>query len=217
MCNPNTYTVYGTSSFIQIPNQQTVLPGDEIAYLTSLDEWPTDLGISAGTHWWAQAGIVLGSAPNNVNYAQPELYVEANGNSYTFLPIGPANWATWYKFEILVSPTNGAANFAIDGQQVSTIGMPLNFNSGGQASDMLEVHQTSSCCNTAYGTWSNLQTYSCWTIFTSCWNSWDCCPITAGVLAVSVPPYYINPVSLTQFNAYTARGAGGGGSMMTHT
>src|SRR3989442_7362799 len=77
-CNPR--TEYGTGATIIIPNQ-TALPGDSVSFWTSLDEYPTGAGIPSGTHWWAQAGYIIGTR-DGVTYAQPELYIETNGNSY---------------------------------------------------------------------------------------------------------------------------------------
>ena len=191
---------------------QSVFPSDTLAVMKSLDEYP-----SSGGHWWAQTGYVIGVAPNGVTYSLPELYVETNGNTYSFQPIASTNWNTLHTFQVWISPTTGAANFAIDGNQVAVVGMPLNFNQGGRVNDFLEVHQSNGnydlCSTSNYsfcGRWHNLQFYECGIVGQSCWNSWNCGG-NCRVYAISTPPYYLVIGSVTDFSAtYNADPPGGG-------
>ncbi|HVH15721.1 MAG TPA: hypothetical protein VNA15_08400 [Candidatus Angelobacter sp.] len=204
----NCYAIaeYGTSGVIYVSSSTSLLNGDTIAFWTSVDNY------CCGAHWWAQAGLILGIAPNGVTYTQPEMYIEANGTSYTFMPIGPASWNSNHLFQVWINPSNGYANFAIDGGPTITIAMPNNFNSGGVIRDYAEVHQNGSCCDLVFGSWGGLQFYQCGFILNSCWNSWNtCCSYAAAV--VSVPPYYAESRSVTNFDVatQTSSGLGGGG------
>ena len=202
-------TEYGPAAQIMIPSQ-TSMAGDTVAFVTSLDEFNNCICPNAGLHWWAQAGHVIGLAPNGVTYTQPEMYIEANGNSYTFQPIASASWSTYHTFQVWISPTTGAANFAIDESQVATVSMPLDFNQGGQVTNFLEVHQSSDCCDVSTGFWNALQYYECGFIGQPCWQSWDC-GLNCKVVAVSTPPYYVQSNSKTSFNVYTDPNGSRGG------
>jgi hypothetical protein len=205
-CNPR--TEYGTGATIIIPNQ-TTLPGDSVSFWTGLDEYPTGAGIPSGTHWWAQAGYIIGTR-DGVTYAQPEMYIETNGNSYSFQTAGQANWNTYHTFQIWISPTTGAANFIMDGNQIAVVSMPSNFNSGGSVTNFLEVHRSGGSFDQSTGSWSNLEYYECWIVGQSCWNSWNCS--NCGAAAVSTYPYYVDSHSLTSFGVWTNVGGSIGGS-----
>lgn len=194
-------TVSGVAATISIPNQ-ALNPGDSIAFWTGLDEYPVGAGIPYGTHWWAQAGYVIGTV--NVvgaTYSTPEIYFETNGNSYRFQPIASVGWDTSHTFQVWVNALNGQADFSLDGGPPNTVAMPQNFNQGGTVGAEMEVHESSNSHDlAASGSFSNLQYYGCWIIGQSCWHAWAS-DRTTDTLSFYTPPYFIQIISKTSFTA----------------
>jgi hypothetical protein len=217
----NATDFYGVSGWISI-SPVTVPSGDTVAFWVSEDVY------YQGTHYWVQTGYVLGLAPNNIVYSQPETYIEINDTSgYSFIPVGVASWNTPHLFKAWIGnqpqccffvgqidsfrdsdALSTALSGAIAYQQASTV-----------QSTFIEVHQTdlNNIVFGADGSWSSLQYYwlnclSQWTWFD--WGTAPCIIPSTSVRDYTGAPYCVINTSLNNFVAgydYCGGGSGGGG------
>ena len=144
-------------SFGQVNN-----PSDSMVYATSLDEYGSD-GLP---QWWAQAGFIVGNAPNGAYYSQPEFYFEAQGvvnnltatfpNQYDFQTITPGyapGFASPSLFQVFIIPGSSSVEFDLNGARVYVVNMVQGFTAGGTPENVFEVHQYGPQVDPGIGSW----------------------------------------------------------------
>ncbi len=189
-----------------------------------------DYGVGTPTHYWFQAGYIVGQAPDGNYYSQPILYAEYNNSGYHFQVIATnVAYRVNHFFQVWVC---GFCNtplgyIQVDSNIVVTAPAPSQMANGNSIGGVMEVHQLPSLgsAGNVYtaGVWADLNYAAsspayCPSLSYSAWYKWRTDPLYPFYNSLGVPttssstnPYGAGSINSTAFQAAIGGAIGGSG------
>lgn len=177
-----------------------------------------DYGQGTTTHYWFQAGYIVGLAPDGNWYSQPILYVEYNNGTYVFKVVATnVAYNMNHFFQVWISAwlSPPTCLIQVDGNVVVNVPAPSQMANGDQITGFLETHQLQSLGTAGNivgtGVWSSLYYAAvspawCPSLSCSAWYPWGTDPLQPFYNTLGVPvitnPYTVASLSSTSFTAH---------------